>query len=261
MNEKDIRAAINKMRDALGPSPSVVFVPVVLGAGLAVYALPAGCAVYGIDGPPWDFETTTSTSTTHTQSSTSTTSEPSCDVDLVQVMGASEQCNTCAKTNCCLEARSFADWPKKDRLAALFDCTIGADDAGPCAAACGSPQCDYGPMGESALFYACNLCITHGCCLDHSVCFYDQTCRESCIWGDDLACCESGNAYEIYDHCVAANCGTVCPSIFVCPASHQGQGGAGGSGGGGTAGTGGAGGAPGGTGGSGGAPGGGGAGG
>jgi uncharacterized membrane protein YgcG len=240
MNEKDIRAAIQKVREALGPSPGVVFMPVALGAvlGLTTCKDPFGCgvAVYGIEET---YGITTTTSSHSTTTTTWTTSEPECDVDLVQTMGATEQCNECVKTNCCSEAQGFAISPTGYRLAELFDCAIGADEAGPCASTCTPPQCGYGPVGDSAFFYVCNVCITHSCCPALNACYADQICRDGCISGDDSACCEAASPYELYDQCVAASCAAVCPAILLCPASHPGEGGTGGGGSGGSGGAGG----------------------
>jgi hypothetical protein len=263
MSERDIRAAIQKVREALGPSRGVAFMPVALGAvlGLTTCRDPFGCAVslYGVETGPVPYTTSTSSTTT----TTSTTSESVCEVDLVQTLGTSEQCDSCAKTYCCPEARGLSQAPTKTRLAALFDCAIGADDAGPCASACASPKCGYWPVDESTFFYTCNLCITQSCCPALSACSGDPTCRDGCISGEDPACCEPASLYEPYDQCVATSCAAVCPALLLCPTSHSGEGGAAGSGtagSGGVAGTGGAGGLAG-AGGAAGAPGGGGAGG
>jgi hypothetical protein len=47
MNEKDTRSAIQKVREVLGPRPGVVFVPLAVGAGLAV-VVAAACTSSGV---------------------------------------------------------------------------------------------------------------------------------------------------------------------------------------------------------------------
>ena len=234
MNEKDIRAAIQKVRSALRPSPGVAFVPLALGAGLAAYALPLGCSVYGVDEPPWDFESTT-TSTTHTPDTTTTTStssEPACDADLVQATGATEQCAACLRERCCQEAQAYVEAPTRETLLALYHCAIwDLSQDGPCIGACADAACGYTRPDGSQFFHACNQCIADsGCCSTYGTCFSDNACRNSCLYGADASCCEPGNLYKPYDDCVAASCGGVCPAMFTCPESHPGEGGAAGAG-------------------------------
>jgi len=236
VNEKGIRDAIRRVTDALGPSAGVAFLPVAVGA-LAAYALPPGCAVYGIEtemGPP---DTTTSTTSTGNHSSTSTTSESSCEADLVQAMGTLELCSRCLQAHCCDEAVTYVAMPTGETLLALFDCGVGVDNTGPCYSPCVDAPCGYAPHDGSELFYACTRCIEDSdCCTLREPCESDQMCRTDCIHGEDAACCEPGSLYEPYDACVQIACGYVCPSAFACPASHQGEGEGGAGGGGGSTG-------------------------
>jgi hypothetical protein len=258
MNEKDIRGAIQKVREALGPSPGVVFAPVAVGAALGLTACPLLFhPLYAAVGDD-DVYTTTSTSSTTTSASTTTATGPQCDADLTQATGATPDCTQCVQHNCCAEVEAYVADPGPSSLSSLTDCAL-AGGQGPCVEACNVLLCD-GPIAY--FFYmACGDCINQHCCAELSTCSSESTCLYGCLLGNDAACCEPDNLYEPYDDCLVASCSYVCPAILTCPASHPGDGGAGG--GGGAAGSGGAGGTggPGGAGGSGGAPGGGGAGG
>jgi hypothetical protein len=246
MNEKDIRAAIRKVRDTLEPNHRTggVFWPLALGAGLGLPMLPCtpNCdfgsqAEYEAPAP---FPATTTTITTSTSSSSTTTTEPYCQADLTQATGATEECTACVGQWCCGQALAFVAEPSGQNYADLFACAVPS--SAPCSYACTEELCSLGFRNRYAFYQACAACINANCCAEFIACDGDPTCFGSCLGSWDAACCEPGSSYQPYDQCIATSCAWVCPPIFLCSAGAGGAGGAGGGGSGGAAGTGGAGG-------------------
>jgi hypothetical protein len=227
MNEQDIRAAIQRVREVLGPSPGVVFMPLAVGAALGLAACPNpfshSVAVYSDDD---DFIFTTTTHST-SSSSTSSTSGPECHADLTQATGATPECNACVQDSCCTQAEAFEADPGSATFGALADCALTYP--APCTAPCWYTAC--GDQLSYVFYQACAACVDQHCCSEISACANDATCLNSCLVDADAACCQAGSLYKPYDDCLVASCSYVCPAAFTCPESHQGPGGAGGSGG------------------------------
>ena len=169
-----------------------------------------------------------------TTTTTSPTGSGGCDVNLVALLGATEQCEACVGEYCCAEARAFATAQDTETAIELVGCAVN-DGEGPCTDTCTVRVCE-GDLVYQFLM-RCGDCVNSYCCDVWSPCEEDETCLESCILDPNPtitpSCCEQGSLYPALDQCRGEICVNVCGPPR-CEAGGAGGGGTGGAGAGGS---------------------------
>jgi hypothetical protein len=134
-----------------------------------------------------------------------------CSANLVEFLGASQECNECVGVFCCPEAVHYVADPESNAtFELLMACALGTGDGGPCLDVCEAPVCES-DLGLPFMHSTAD-CLNERCCPEISACQADEACGPFCLYDFDEGTCCSQSAYL-----EMATCWEGCGLSSFCP--------------------------------------------